>query len=170
MTWAVPGYQKHFAAHLCRNWDRRHDEALESFDIVLMYEEVEARLRCDGTQENRAGAGIQVQLKQVISLDLRSLALFRIGLGLFTTGDILHRIPDIRALYIGRRHVSPIRGYWRIRQPLVLVAPLRQRCAVVAAPAVRAVRRRGVGSRRGIPDVDGNAGLLGARRVAPEPE
>ncbi len=38
-------------------------------------------------------------LDQVLSLDLRSLALFRIGLGLFTAGDILHRLIDIRALY-----------------------------------------------------------------------
>jgi hypothetical protein len=35
----------------------------------------------------------------MLALDLRSLALFRIGLGLFTTGDILHRSADIRTLY-----------------------------------------------------------------------
>jgi hypothetical protein len=37
--------------------------------------------------------------ERVLSLDLRSLAAFRIGLGLFTAGDILHRLVDIRALY-----------------------------------------------------------------------
>ncbi len=37
-------------------------------------------------------------LPRVLSLDLRSLAAFRIGLGLFTTGEILHRMVDIPAL------------------------------------------------------------------------
>ncbi len=35
----------------------------------------------------------------MLSLDLRSLAFFRIGLGLFTTADILHKALDMRALY-----------------------------------------------------------------------
>ena len=35
----------------------------------------------------------------VLSLDLRSLAFFRIGLGLFTAGDVLHRASDLRSLY-----------------------------------------------------------------------
>ena len=38
-------------------------------------------------------------LPRILSLDLRSLAMFRIGLGLFTTGEILHRMVDIRAFY-----------------------------------------------------------------------
>src|SRR5262245_2822642 len=37
--------------------------------------------------------------EQVLSLDLRSLALFRIGLGLFTTADILQRMADFHAHY-----------------------------------------------------------------------
>ena len=38
--------------------------------------------------------------EQVLSLDLRSLALFRIVVGLLTTGDILHRLVDLRKLYM----------------------------------------------------------------------
>ena len=31
-------YRKYFAGYLCREWDRRHAEVLESLDIILMYE------------------------------------------------------------------------------------------------------------------------------------
>ena len=35
----APGYRRYYASYLCRQWDSRHDEILESFDLVLMHEE-----------------------------------------------------------------------------------------------------------------------------------
>ena len=31
-------HRKYFAAYLCRQWDRRHEEVLDSLDIILMHE------------------------------------------------------------------------------------------------------------------------------------
>jgi hypothetical protein len=31
-------YRKYYAGYLCREWERRHDEILDSFDVILMHE------------------------------------------------------------------------------------------------------------------------------------
>lgn len=37
-----PAYRKYYASYLCRQWEARHDEVLEGFDIVLMHEKTNA--------------------------------------------------------------------------------------------------------------------------------
>src|ERR1700676_4296238 len=42
---------------------------------------------------------IILKLRELAGIDIRSLALFRMGFGLLILGDVLVRLPDIRALY-----------------------------------------------------------------------
>ena len=44
-----------------------------------------------------------IQVREILSLDLRSLALLRIGLGVLLVLDWLDRVPDLRAHYSGAR-------------------------------------------------------------------
>ena len=37
-----PAYRKYYAAYLCRQWEERHEQVLESFDIVLMHQKTNA--------------------------------------------------------------------------------------------------------------------------------
>jgi hypothetical protein len=47
----------------------------------------------------RSEFSLRDKVLEIISLDLRSLALFRIGLGLLVVGELLSRLPDLRAHY-----------------------------------------------------------------------
>jgi hypothetical protein len=51
------------------------------------------------TEENGSEFSLREKILEIISLDLRSLALFRIALGLLVVGEILSRMADLRAHY-----------------------------------------------------------------------
>ena len=69
--------------------------------VSLRCNDLARRVECPRMPERSAGSGTAARLKlrQILGADLRSLALFRIALGVLTLWDLAVRIPMFRVLY-----------------------------------------------------------------------